>query len=154
MPDTTGLRPDELLSNINEGDCVLFLDADLPRGIRVQGDCVSRRNAGGSVCHPPGPFTGQDQLDRIVAIVSLSPTIRSVKYFIVLDPVRRDDFYKGRESALFGRTEQQLWRHWTHSRSPSREGPVMLGPSSRSMADQAPSFPFATKASCASTRSR
>ena len=32
MPDTTGLIPDELLSNINEGDCVLFLGADLPLG--------------------------------------------------------------------------------------------------------------------------
>ena len=30
MLDTTGLIPDELLSNINEGNCVLFLGADLP----------------------------------------------------------------------------------------------------------------------------
>ena len=35
MPDTTqpaGLIPDQLLSNIKKGDCVLFLGADLPLG--------------------------------------------------------------------------------------------------------------------------
>ncbi len=35
MPDTpqpTGLIPDQLLSNIRKGDCVLFLGADLPLG--------------------------------------------------------------------------------------------------------------------------
>ncbi len=31
-PPSTGLIPDELLSNVKKGDCVLFLGADLPLG--------------------------------------------------------------------------------------------------------------------------
>ena len=45
MPDTvqpTGLIPDQLLSNIKKGDCVLFLGAD--RRLAVQ----ARRSAGRS----------------------------------------------------------------------------------------------------------